>query len=141
MEYRGESLLEITEPQVFNPPKLLWVIDELDDEPEEQMVVAILANGRTHNVVVQSKTGEYKYYQSCFELIPNEPRRATNHELSRWLAEGKGQMRGTDELIYTSHQEYYEGEEDSPCYYGALVRRWGEKEWKEPTVEYLGLYA
>lgn len=66
-----------------------------------------------------------------------EPRRATNRELARWIAEGKGEI-----LIphcVTQHVSYAVGQDNAECVSGQQVRKWSDTEWHEPTVDYLDI--
>lgn len=142
MKHKGIELKEVTEPQVFDPPRKMLVIDELDDEPQEKVVVAIAANGASHNVIVERRLGKYEGYQRCFE-IPEEPkpRRATNREVARWLTEGRGQVYCVGAANSHTFYSYQEGEDDTAIYANMRVRKWGDTEWHEPTADYMGLEA
>ena len=63
---------------------------------------------------------------------PKEPRRMTNRELARWLAQGNGQLRLSSgdivtSLIYTKDNSYV------PISY--VIRGWDEAKWHEPIVQ------
>lgn len=74
---------------------------------------------------------------------PPKPRRATNRELSRWLAQGNGEVcNEADDSVMTTYS--YEYDVDNPQKYdndevwdALYVRKWSDTEWHEPTVEYL----
>lgn len=84
---------------------------------------------------------------------PPKPRRATNRELARWLAQGNGQIQYDDKtknfgkspdgerhkaLKSTTTFEYF-GADDFYVVADIQVRKWLDIEWHEPTVDYLGL--
>ena len=132
------ELQPITEAQVFDPPKRMYCWNALNGHPVKAYVVAILpkSSGVTSNVIC---TPTYCNYEYCAEIpeAPN-PRRATNRELSKWLAHGNGECLGS------------RGDADTAWYYpcecsdvevrdGAKVRKWCDKDWHEPTAEYLGI--
>lgn len=133
INYNGMELEEITEPQVFDPPQEMLVIDEYGDKPIKKRVAAILATGYCHNVVATDKT----FWQSCFWIPdPPKPRRATNRELARWLAQGNGECLGSQDDADTAWNYPMESS-NAPLREGAKVRKWSDTEWHEPTVEYL----
>jgi len=70
---------------------------------------------------------------------------ATHRELAQWCAQGKGEWKhlpSNSEVVYTTYK-YNENLAD--CYLTedpatsqlVVVRRWGDKEWRVPTKEYL----
>ena len=67
---------------------------------------------------------------------PPKPRRATNRELSRWLAHGNGECLGSQDDADTAWNYPMESS-NAPLREGAKVRKWSDTEWREPTVEYL----
>lgn len=67
---------------------------------------------------------------------PPNPRRATNRELSRWLAQGNGECLGSQDDADTAWN-YPQECSDMELREGAKVRKWEDTEWHEPTVEYL----
>ena len=88
MEYSGIKLTEVTETQIVDPPKkmLVW-----DYDPGCLLKADVLAivNGRESGYPVITKTGTYRH---CAEIPEKpKPRRATNRELSKWLAKGHGE--------------------------------------------------
>ena len=137
MKYKGIELKEITKQQIVDPPRemLVWdsETDKLEREPRKEMVYAIVKLG-THYVAI---TSSYQW-EFCAE-IPEEPkpRRATNMELAKWLAQGKGQILGTKiSTIY----DYNAGLADNgevPKFF--KVRKWEDTDWHEATVDYMGI--
>lgn len=63
------------------------------------------------------------------------PQNASNLELMRWLAKGKGLCRKSG--IVLTGLSMTEGELPSPAADGFEVRRWSDEEWHKPTLEYL----
>lgn len=157
MKYNGIDLVEVTEPQVFNPPKKMLVWDGSDNVLEKDVLCIV----KTKNGDIRAITENYTFvglcaYMHCAE-IPEESekpksRRATNRELAKWLAKCNGEMTfksksEIDHLVYSSHcyeEEYADEECDKALKRDddgswIVVRKWGDKEWHEPTAEYLGL--
>lgn len=71
-------------------------------------------------------------------LLPDspKPRRATNRELARWLAQGNGECLGSQDDADTAWNYPMECS-NVPLREGAKVRKWSDTEWHEPTVDYL----
>ena len=138
MKYKGIELKEFTSDKtvILNPPKEMLVWDLGDVEPCKRMVMAYVP-GRTFRPVITR--GEE--YSSCAE-IPEEPkpRRATNLELMKWLAQGKGILKISETAsVYTKVDDLNERILGNDCPTGIVVRKWEDKEWHEPTVDYMGL--
>lgn len=133
MKYKGIELEEITEPQLFNPPKPMLVWDNDGECPVELNVCAIV-NRDGFRVITERSA-----WRHCAE-IPEEPKKklATYRELARWLAEGNGEMKAGSELAYT-HMNYNLIRANSEADSTAKVRKWEDTEWFAPTREYLGL--
>ena len=137
MEYNGIKLKEVTETQIVDPPKKMLVQDY---EPENLLKADVLAivNGRDSGFPVITKTGTYRH---CAE-IPEapKPRRATNRELSKWLAKGHGEYTNTlcCSTSYITY-EYFLDSAESEVSENILVRRWDDNDWHEPTVDYMGI--
>lgn len=134
MEYKGIKLTEVTRSQIVDPPKkmLVW-----DYDPGCLLKADVLAivNGRESGYPVITKTGTYRH---CAE-IPEEPkpRRATNKELSKWLAKGHGEY--TNTLCCATTYITYADSEESEISENILVRKWDDVGWHEPTVDYMGI--
>lgn len=142
MNCNGKELKEITDPQVFIPPKKMYVIDELDDEPKEAYVVAIIENGSNYRVIVERDIGRFDGYQKCFE-IPEEPkpRRATWKQLAYWLMEGRGLVMDKDMDRVDTGVFFDKKNIDEEVGERWLVMKKDDTEWHEPTVEYMNLEA
>lgn len=135
MKYKGAELKEMDTKNInwtfYETPRKLLVWDTNDPEPTEAEVLAIMPERADGYQVITST----RAYGHCAE-IP-EQKLATNRELSRWLAEGKGEVMDQDGL-FTSWF-YWKGKEDTPVKDSLYVRKWSETEWHKPTREYLGL--
>jgi len=143
INYNGMELEEVTEPQIFDPPKKMLVWNNIMDYAIQSMIVAIVE--RMDGLCAICYDGEI--YPHCAE-IPEapKPRRATNRELSRWLAQGNGEYILQITAGMAEHYWNYEdGDEDEPANgYDSSdnelkVRKWSDNEWHEPTVDYMGL--
>jgi len=93
INYNGIELEEVTEPQIFDPPKLCVCSDD-DGNVCEWYVSAILpqSSKRTYRIIANTKNGENAIARHC-AILPEKPapRMATNRELARWLAQGNGE--------------------------------------------------
>lgn len=143
MEYNGIKLTEVTESQIIDPPKKMLVWDCDPWNVHEADVIAIV-NGRVHSHPVITTTGHFRH---CAE-IPEEPkpRRATNRELSKWLAQGHGECGdpfGYDDLskanFVSSSYTYGNTESVLAVPTCVKVRKWEDADWHEPTVDYMGI--
>lgn len=137
MKYNGIELQEFTscKPVVFDPPKKMLVWDEIMDTPLEAKVYSYMPAWR---YPAGTSTQAFAH---CAE-IPEEPkpRRATNLELMKWLAQGKGILKISDtDSVYTKVDDLNERILGNDCPTGIVVRKWEDKEWHEPTVDYMGL--
>lgn len=131
MKYKGIELKEITEPQIFNPPKKMFVwgryerIDELD-------VYAIVSR-KDFPVICENST-----WRHCAEIpAVTESELVTYRELSRWLAEGNGEVMWANNVL--SNWNYSTDDEAKALDENLSVRKWDDKEWHKLTREYLGL--
>lgn len=148
--YNGMELDEVTEPQIFDPPKTM-VVWEDDEKPKTAVVIAILAE--SSNLQYRVAINDCSFYQHC-ALIPEKPapRMATNRELSKWLAQGNGEVltlmqtanRNPREMVETAWH-YFSGEYNETVDYGFEgqrckgVRKWDDAEWHTPDVEYMAI--
>ena len=145
MYYKGKELVEITEPQVFNPPKemLVWDFESCYSKAiSKKKVLAIFPNKEEYRQkeikpVLATDGTKWNYCAN----VP-EPRRATNLEFSRWLSQGNGQVHTDSNCGMTDTAVIYDDKcDDAPVRDGLMARKWGDKEWHVPTIEYLGLEA
>ena len=138
INYNGMELEEVTEPQIFDPPRKCVVFDSYDEEKSViRNVVAVLPasfNECGGSVITEEK----QYWKHCAILPdPPKPRRATNRELARWLIEGNAQIRHSySDMVYVGWN-YEEFEDDLPCSNDVLVRKWSDTEWHKPDVDYM----
>lgn len=143
MKYKGKELKEFTseKPVVFDPPRKMLVWDNgIIDTPRLALATAYIP-GRFYPVI-----GAATVYRHCAE-IPEEPkpRRATNRELAKWLAQGKGEKvyynKSLDEGVcfVATVCRYEVGDADIPVEDGYSVRKWDDEDWHEPTADYMGL--
>lgn len=132
MKYKGIELKEITEPQLFNPPKKMLVWDQDNGCTCVSFVHAIV--NRRHTRVITDNAD----WRHCAEIpLFTESKLVTYRELERWLAEGNGEVlyRGT----CLSNWTYSRIQENDSVRETMLVRKWDDTEWHKPTREYLGL--
>ena len=131
MNHKGIKLKEITTPQVFDPPKNMLVWDNTNSEPILCTVYAVirLENGTTE--VIGSCCQRWLH---C-AVIPEEPkpRRATNRELAKWLAQGNGQVSVRD-ISTLYHYDATLGDNGVVSQY-FKVRKWDDTDWHEPTID------
>lgn len=133
MKYKGQELEPITKPQVFDPPRRMLVWDASFTEPYVKHVCAITGS---HHYQVVTTLSCYSY---CAE-IPEEPKpkRATNRELSEWVAKGNGLVL-IGELI-SNHYDFLLQEENELAE-GVQIQPFNNSatDWLEPTLENMGM--
>lgn len=134
MKYKGIELneFESEKPVLFDTPKLMFVWNDGNSEPFEDNVFAFFPN-RCYPVIATDDNLDH-----CAEIPEVMCRRATNRELAKWLVLGNGQYQVSGGRIWTEHH-YDIGQDDDACSKFIKVRKWCDKEWHEPTLEYLGL--
>lgn len=132
MKYKGIELKEVTEPQLFNPPKKMLVWDQDNGCLSESFVHAIV--NRRHTRVITDNAD----WRHCAE-IPSvtESKLVTNRELARWLSEGNGEVMWANNVL--SNWNYSTDEDNKALDESLSVRKWDDTEWHKPTREYLGL--
>ena len=135
MKYKGIELNEFTsdKPVVFDPPKRMLVWNDGDNEPATEQVFAFIPN-RCYPVIATDDNLDH-----CSEIPEVLCRRATNRELAKWIALGNGQIHFSGGFNIWIEHFYDIGHDDDVCSKNIDVRKWGDKEWHEPTREYLGL--
>lgn len=135
MKYKGIELKEITEPQIFNPPKKMFVWDrDKDGIPIECYVYAIVDRGADSCPVI----GQYATFFHCAEIPEvTESELVTYRELAHWIAKGNGEVNVSNTVCVSwNYSIDNENEFLSENFY---VRKWDCTEWHTPTREYLGL--
>lgn len=136
MKYNGIVVKEFTsdKPLVFDPPKNMVCWDHDDDIPRLDIVDAYIPK---HDFPVKCSDAEWRHCAEIQEEL--KPRRATNLELAKWLANGNGLVAGNDSIgVWTTHT-YTKNEEHNACDKSTVVRKWRDAEWHEPTEDYMGL--
>lgn len=135
MKYKGIKLKEITEPQIFNPPKKMLVWDrEQNGIPIECYVYAIVDRGADSCPVIC----QYATFFHCADIpAVQESKPVTYRELARWLSEGNGEVMWSNTVC--SNWNYSNDEENKALDESLSVRKWDDTEWHKPTREYLGL--
>ena len=138
INYNGMELEEFTSDKPVAFPKgtkaVCWDGDEIKDE---KMVIAYVPYLRYRVLTLGADDCDGPSYMACALLPdPPKPRRATNRELSRWLAQGNGECLGSQDDADTAWN-YPQECSDTDVREGAKVRKWSDNEWHEPTVEYM----
>lgn len=130
MKYKGIELTEVTEPQLFDPPKKMLVWDNYD---KVELDVYAIVSRKEFPVICVNST-----WQHCAEIPDvSESEQVTYRELARWLANGNGEVKSAN-TVCANWNYYAESENKSiPNYFS--VRKWDDTEWHKPTREYLGL--
>ena len=131
MKYKGIELEEVTEPQLFAPPKKMLVWDNCSNIAE--IDVYAIVSREDFRVICENSS-----WRHCAE-IPSFPesKPITHRELARWLANGNGEVKSAF-TVYANLNYYPDSENKSiPNYFS--VRKWDDTEWRKPTREYLGL--
>ena len=131
MEYKGIELKEVTEPQLFDPPKKMLVWGRYKNITE--LNVYAIVGRKDFPVICENST-----WRHCAE-IPEVPELelVTYRELASWLAEGNGEVMWANNVL--SNWNYSTDEENKALDESLSVRKWDDTEWHKPTREYLGL--
>lgn len=143
MKYNGIELVDISNtPQIINPPKKMLVWRDGDNEARIETIYAIGPSTMDFPVRAISDDGRLgtHCYNYCAEIT--KPRHATHRELSKWLAQGNGEVTegDTNSSPYCKTSLYYDsGESDKPCKDTIHIRKWDDDEWHEPTIDYMGI--
>lgn len=131
MEYKGIELKEITEPQLFDPPKKMLVWGRYENITE--LNVYAIVSRKDFPVICENST-----WQHCAEIPEvTESELATYRELAHWLSEGNGEVMWSN-CVYTDWS-YVNDDENKAIDESLSVRKWDDTEWHKPTREYLGL--
>lgn len=131
--FLGQKLEIVTERIVFDKPKemLAW---NKNNYPTKRTIVAILPNGTAIDI-------DHNWIEHCAR-IPDalKPRTIpTNKELAEWCAKGDGQVHCVGAANVHTFYSYQNEDDDSPVTKDIRIRKFGDKEWVEPTLEYLGI--
>ena len=130
MDYKGIELKEVTEPQLFDPPKKMLVWESYENITE--LNVYAIVGRKDFPVICENST-----WKHCAEIPESKPKSVTYRELSRWLAEGNGEVMWANNVL--SNWNYSTDEESKALDESLSVRKWDDTEWHKPTREYLGL--
>ena len=131
MKYKGIELKEVTEPQLFDPPKKMLVWGRYEDITE--LDVYAITSRKDFPVICENST-----WRHCAEIPKvTESELVTYRELARWLAEGNGEVMWSN--IAHTDWGYMAGEENEALDESYSVRKWDDTEWHKPTREYFGL--
>ena len=131
MEYKGIELKEVTEPQLFDPPKKMLVWGRYKNITE--LNVYAIVSRKDFPVICENST-----WRHCAEIPKvHELEIVTYRELARWLAEGNGEVMWANNVL--SNWNYSTDEESKAIDESLSVRKWDETEWHKPTREYIGL--
>lgn len=140
MKRKGIELKEITTPQVFDPPKPMFVWDN-DVKCDVLPVQTVYAVIRTVSGTTQVVGAGSLRWAHCAE-IPEEPkpRRATNRELSKWISQYGEWTYEYDDAKTVYHEfSYKEPDRENLVVEKIYIRRWDDTDWHEPTVDYMGI--
>ena len=131
MKYKGIELKEFEseKPVLFDPPKRMLVWNYGNSEPSIDNVFAFFPN-RCYPVI-----GTNDSLDHCAEIPDSDL--ATVIQLAEWVSKGFGLIKRAGYI--TNYVSFLDDDEHSPASNFSLVRKWGDKEWHEPTREYLGL--
>ena len=138
INYNGMEL-EVFNPDksvAFDPPIKCVGWNNEDVKVEFELSSALSKDIWIHRFIGKSNDAPVAFMFCAILIDPPKPRRATNRELSRWLAQGNGECLGSQDDADTAWnypQECY----DTDVREGAKVRKWSDTEWHEPTVDYL----
>jgi hypothetical protein len=138
INYKGMLLEEFSsdKPVIFDSPRaaLCWMNNGWQEGVCEYILAFI---PRSDSCLVVT---DHSSWLHC-ALLPEkpEPRRATNRELAKWLAQGKGEAKSSPAGRIVASIAYEGGVEDKRVCNSFSVRKWDDTEWHEPTAEYLDL--
>ena len=131
MEYKGIELKEITEPQLFDPPKKMLVWENYENITD--LNVYAIVSRKDFPVICENTT-----WQHCAEIPEVPESNPVNYrELARWLSECNGEVMWANNVL--SNWNYSTDEENKALDESLYVRKWDDTEWHKPTREYLGL--
>lgn len=135
INYNGMELEEFTsnKPVIFDKPvrALCWDNSGCQGGIREYVIAFIPRSDSSIAV-----TDHSIWPHMALLTDPPKPRRATNRELARWLAQGNGEILDKTHYINTGY-EYFRCLDDDEVHLTIKVRKWSDTEWHEPTVDYL----
>jgi len=128
-------------PVVFEKPRkaLCWDGDNYDTSSRSECNVIAVIPYMNPPIYTESRDGrqDSSWYHCALLPDPPKPRRATNRELARWLAQGNGEIQNLERGSILTALIYSTNEEHEDCLEDKMVRKWSDTEWHEPTVDYL----
>ena len=138
MQYNGKELKEANgaDYQLSTTPKNMLVWDN-DSNSASILEVYGYVNCCWLVKSLTRRTGVSEYDHAA-EIPTETETRATNRELARWLAQGNGEVLGSDRYAKTSLNYTEECSNIEVCE-ERKVRKWDDDTWHSPTREYLGL--
>lgn len=102
--------------------------------------------GDMHSLTtVYSEDSTYRFSYGAmqwnlFYLIEErEEETCTNKELSKWLAQGKGECKHSKEKVISTHIIYPSDDANKTVRSCYLVKKWDDEEWHMPTRDYIGV--
>ena len=145
INYNGMEL-EVFNPDksvAFDPPIKCVGWNNEDVKVEFELSSALSKDIWIHRFIGKSNDAPVAFMFCAILIDPPKPRRATNRELSRWLAQGNGEYKEiiTDHECCMTYFYYSDRGRDAELPKGIRVRKWSDTEWHEPTAEYFGLEA
>ena len=133
MKYKGIELKEITEPQIFDPPKKMLVWEWERYESIKELDVYAIVSRKDFPVICENST-----WRHCAEIpAVTESELVTYRELAHWLAKGNSEVKNANTIC--PNWNYWDDQENCIVKNSLSVRKWDETEWHKPTREYLGL--
>ena len=135
IKYNGMEIESISECKVFDDQHNMLVWNRDFETPIEKVVCAIIPYRHEGRVITRG--GAYDY---CAE-VPEKPapRKATWLEVAKWCATGNGLIYDTNRDRIDTGIMFKPDNEHEPIMDELKVRKWGDTEWHEPTVDYIGL--
>lgn len=142
IKYNGMELEEqiYSEPTIINDSReaIVW-----NDYANKDRVIVLSYDPRSDYPVRSNNDRIWKH----FAFIPEKPapRRATNRELAKWLAQGNGEFtQGVEDSRgggpFTKTSLYYSADLSNEFVTDEVrVRKWDDTEWHTPDVEYMGI--
>ena len=134
INYKGMELKEIVLdiPTFFDTDQeaIVW-----NDSANKDRVIVYSYDPRSDYPVRSNNDRIWKH----FAFIPKKPvpRKATYKELAYWLSQGNGETSINGYIYhffpYALDNEKREKTVDEKY----LVRKWGDSQWQEPTIDYL----
>jgi hypothetical protein len=146
INYNGMELEEFTSDKPVAFPEgtkaICWDSNKYEEGFRSELDIIAYIPYLEDPVLTRDCLNDYQDspYRHCAILPdPPKPRRATNRELSRWLAQGNGEYTNPKSDYYNNYSSfsYEECDKDNEIYANFKVRKWDDTEWHEPTVDYL----